>query len=356
MRAKQLYKNLLVAVCSTVFVLYCFFLTPPQVRSHSCARAMYMWESDRTQISENEAQFLKGNKIKRLYVKLFEVDFNPYSGNFPLSKTSFTDHLLPDSMEIVPTVFIRNVVFKKCTVESIHELADNILFLIQKKMNEQFPQHTHFTEIQIDCDWTIKTQQNYHAFLRALKLKMSKEVCLSATLRLYPYKFPDKMGVLPVDRAMLMCYNLIPPLVAGNRNSILDLNELDKYLTGAQHYPIPLDVALPMFSNVLVYKNKMFHSLLSTPAKELKPLTLPYKGNLRILQKDTTIQRVYLRKGDILKLEYVSSKRLQKAAAMVSQKVQFDGTPVVAFYQLNESQLKSYENKKLGTVYAYFSW
>ena len=65
-------------------------------------------------------------------------------------------------------------------------------------------------EIQIDCDWTKSTKDKYFYLLKKIKELSKKEI--SCTLRLYPYKYPEIMGVPPVDKAMLMCYNLIKPL------------------------------------------------------------------------------------------------------------------------------------------------
>jgi hypothetical protein len=346
--------TIVVGLC-IAFYAYLYWL-PNTKQTHPCMRAMYFWESERSYLSDNEVAFLRNTENKRLYLKFFEVDHNAFSGDFPIAKSTIRGNALPDSIEIVPTVFIRNAVFKHGDKQSINQLVENMMFLLNKRYHEQFPGFPKYKELQIDCDWTISTRQNYHAFLKAVKLKLPKGTLLSATLRLYPYKFPDKMGVLPVDRAMLMCYNLIPPLESGNRNSILDLSELDKYLSNAASYPVPLDVAFPVFSNALVFKNKFFHSMLHAPIDNLKKCTIPFKGNLRMVAKDTTVEHVYLRKGDLIKLEAVSPKRLLKAVQLVHQKVDFSGTPVVSLFQLNESQLKQYDDKTLGTLYATFSW
>ncbi|MBK7469002.1 MAG: hypothetical protein IPJ43_20660 [Saprospiraceae bacterium] len=60
-------------------------------------------------------------------------------------------------------------------------------------------------------------------FLFPTKLKSISDKEISATLRLYPYKYTDNMGVPPVDKVMLMCYNLLNPLENLKQNSILDL-------------------------------------------------------------------------------------------------------------------------------------
>lgn len=118
-----------------------------------------------------------------------------------------------------------------------------------------------FGEIQIDCDWTLKTKVNYFAFLNALK-KISHKT-ISCTLRLYPFKYPEIMGTPPVDKATLMCYNLTKPLESENKNSILDNNELRSYLKNTEKYPIHLDIALPLFS--MMYQNGRKYKALLIP-------------------------------------------------------------------------------------------
>ena len=49
---------------------------------------------------------------------------------------------------------------------------------------------------------------------------------MSATIRLHQVKYRADTGVPPVDRGMLMAYNLLPPDQAGERSSILDNREL----------------------------------------------------------------------------------------------------------------------------------
>ncbi|MEM0544143.1 hypothetical protein WFZ85_16275, partial [Flavobacterium sp. j3] len=93
-------------------------------------------------------------------------------------------------------------------------------------------------------------------FLKKLKEISKKEI--SCTLRLYPYKYPDKMGVPPVDKVMIMCYNLINPLENENKNSILDLAELESYLISVPKYHKHIVIAFPIYSWMQVYLNKRF--------------------------------------------------------------------------------------------------
>ena len=122
-----------------------------------------------------------------------------------------------------------------------------------------------FNEIQIDCDWTKYSKEKYFYLLKKIKELSDKK--LSCTLRLYPYKYPDIMGVPPVDKATLMCYNLIKPLSQQNKNSILDIEELKKYLNEKKSSPLHLDIVLPTFYWTQLYQNNQFVQLLGLTLK-----------------------------------------------------------------------------------------
>jgi len=324
------------------------------VEKPSVTAAFYYWESDQHSLDEKEKKVLEKQHVQKLYVKFFEVDKNEANRIIPISKSELElVKTKEEPVEIIPTIYIRNVVFKNTSKTEILELVDHLIHLVKKRYSEQFKGFGSFKELQIDCDWTLSTTDNYHYFLRELKKKT--KVQLSATLRLYPYKFPDKMGVLPVDRAMLMCYNLLPPLESGNRNSILDNTELAKYLIGAKPYPIPLDVALPVFSNVLVYKHEHFNSIIHTRIAELKNYTKHDEGPWYYVVRDTTVTGVFLHQGDKLRVENIEKKRLNEAIRLIRKNVSFKGDMTVALFYLNTQQLQSYDTKTLRTCFTSFN-
>ena len=64
-----------------------------------------------------------------------------------------------DSVTIVPTIFIKNEIFKFNDEKSLDLLADNIVFLTEKYIQEAPIRNSD--EIQIDCDWTKSTKEKY---------------------------------------------------------------------------------------------------------------------------------------------------------------------------------------------------
>lgn len=317
-------------------------------------KAFYFWENNRTSLSKFEINELEELKTNKLYVKFFEVEKNEIHGIIPSAKSELRlSRKELDQIEIIPTVYIRNSVFKNTSKKELIDLSENIYSLIKKKYTEsfQFSKNT-LKELQIDCDWTESSKENYFYFLKQLdKVSLAK---ISATLRLYAYKFPEKMGVLPVDRVMLMCYNLLSPLEAGNRNSILELEELKKYLIGAKKYPLPLDVALPIYSAIHIYQNNKFRGMLYGENRKLVKRTKSTKGLWHTIKKDTLVNQIFIRKGDKIKFEFNSPNKIKKAIDIIKSNVIFEGQTTIVLYHLQETELKQYSNEELANFYTLF--
>jgi hypothetical protein len=316
-------------------------------------KAMYFWESKPYNLCFESEEFLIQNEVEKIYLKFFEVEKNEALVIFPSAKTNLKLPSKLASIAIIPTVYIRNEVFKNSSKQELNEFADNLLHLIEKKYNDNFSNLSRsYQEIQMDCDWTISTQENYFYFLK--KLKEHSKITISATLRLYPYKFPDKMGVLPVDRAMLMCYNLLPPLDAGNKNSILDLEELSKYLVGAQTYPLPLDLALPIYSSALVYKNDQFAGIHYLGKSDLTTSLQEIKSPFYSSTKDTLLNELFMRVGDKVKLEKIDLTLLENALKIIQKNISFEEGTTISLFQLNSLGEHRFNHEEITSLYSTF--
>lgn len=337
-----------------LFLIIIFYLASCKNKIENVERAFYYWKSDEWSLSDKEKQICDSLNIQKLYVKFFEVDYNEELGSFPISKTnlrswSFDNRKLKS---VVPTVYLRNIVFSKSSKEDLNILADNVNFLINKYQTAEYKNQT-IKEFQMDCDWTMKTKDNYFYFLQKLKTISGKQI--SATLRLYPYKYPDKMGVPPVDKVMLMCYNLLNPLENPSKNSILDLNELKSYLKDVDKYPKHLDIALPIYSWVQVYHNELFSSALYTDTKQLKTILKQEKSFWYRVTQDTVINSTYLRIGDKIKYEEIDATKIKSAIALLKQYIEFDKNTTVSLFHLEEKQFNNFTNEELSTFYTDFS-
>jgi hypothetical protein len=337
------------------FGLY-FFCAPK--RHFDYTRGIYDW-SGVTRI-----EYADTLHIQKYYQKFFEVGLDDRLEPTPIdeiwegsiadrnrmidnkdaeSYPYYRDTIVKHPVYVVPCVYIHQAVFLQKTLNT-KELAKKVLHLLDWHLLEyNYPAASRLIEFQIDCDWPAKGQGAYFDFLIALKKEMRNSIkyahiLLSATLRLYPYKFPDQMGILPVDRAMLMCYNLQPPDHRGQKRSIFSLKVLHDYLVGARVYPVALDIALPIFNLAYVYDEHLFQKMLHNVDKDFKGILHHDNGYWFTLQKDTLIYDYpkdnFLRKGQRVKLEEVSLKELKKALKLIDQNVVFRDRPTLSFYSI----------------------
>jgi hypothetical protein len=317
-------------------------------------RAFYYWKSEYTESSEMAA--LQKYQTHTLYVKYFEIDYSEAMGNYPLDKTQIGryENQQMDSVSIVPTIYIKNDIFRYNTKHDLVKLADNIVYLVDKYNKEKFKNTTIASEIQIDCDWTKSTKESYFYLLQKIK-EISKRN-ISCTLRLYPYKYPEIMGTPPVDRVMLMCYNLVKPLTDGDKNSILDLKELESYLTVKKEYPIPMDVALPIYSWTQWYQNNHFSGLLTLGSKEIQSFAKPVKPMWYEVTKDTSMNyETYFRKGDQLKCEEIDAKLVEDAIQLIKKKVVLHDNCTIALFHLDQSILNQFTHEEINGFYTAFT-
>lgn len=342
-----------------VFVSTLLFSCNSNHKVEHVERAFYHWKNKSIE-QENIAQIKKLN-VTKLYVKLFEVDYSPTRGNFPFSKNRpyYYNFKELDTIKIVPTIFVKNGIFQYNDEKSLDKLADNIVFLVEKyssenNYNNRKEKIFDYDEIQIDCDWTKSTKDKYFYLLKKIKELSNKNI--SCTLRLYAYKYPDIMGVPPVDKATLMCYNLIQPLSQQNQNSILEVEELKKYLNQKKSYPVHLDIALPTFYWTQLYQNNRFTQLLDLSTKDVKSFTKMVKPLWYQVERDTSISYdTYLKAGDQLKCEDVSAKAIYEAIEVIKKHVKLDKHTTISLFDLDNSTFNQYTDEEISNFYNHFT-
>ena len=200
--------------------------------------AVYYWRTD-LRLDSTERAFLSQYHINKVYCRYFDVVMDDSGEPKPNATISFSD-TLPDSIEIIPTVYIT----EDCMHADYDGLAEKIVTRI-RQMNEtnDIP---NVREIQIDCDYTSKSRKTYYDFLRKVggkwKEKSGKRL-LSTTIRLHQLS----MEAPPVDYGALMIYNTGDPRKWEERNPILDYRDVYPYLNRLDQYPLPLAAAYPVF-------------------------------------------------------------------------------------------------------------
>ncbi len=304
--------------------------------------AFYYWKNTTNQIHQTEAALAKKLETKKLYVKLFEVEKDAKFGIQPIAKTQLGSWGIPSDLRhlhIIPTIFIKNEVLRNTPTKDLNKLAKDLIFLSEKYYAKLFSRsYPGFTEMQIDCDWTASTKENYFYLLYKIKTLSEKEI--SCTLRLYPYMYPKIMGVPPVDKVTLMCYNLTNSLEKKNNNSIQDNTELEKYLKGVKKYPVHLDIALPFYSWTLVFQNNKFEKVLSLEETTLKEIAHPTKPLWWEVHESKAVGDIYLRIGDQLKVERITKEETEKTIALLKKYIDFDDYTTLSFFHLDHQNTK----------------
>ncbi|MGB4773027.1 MAG: hypothetical protein WBP58_16315 [Chitinophagaceae bacterium] len=329
-------------------ILWWFFCeactTPPAAPE----RAMYHWKSV-YQPNTIETSFLTRHKIHTLYVKYFDVDADPMTGKpIPVATLNRVDPF-PDSLNIVPVVFITQPALRQWKETDIDSFAQKISTRISQITVDAGLSETK--EWQLDCDWTEKTKATYFRLVEAIKqIAHQQNITLSVTLRLYPYKYPTVMGVPPADKALLMCYNMGNLTHPATVNSIIDPYEMKKYLTLGQPYPLPLDAALPLFSWHVWFREKTYLGLVY-PAELDRVACLVQTGNLRTFNKDTVIGGRLFQKGDWLREERSDIEDLIKAIELIRTKPGKQTIQRLALFHLDSLILNKYDQDALEALF-----
>lgn len=244
------------------------------------------------------------------------------------------------SAEIIPVIFIKEAVFTDMAAWECDTLAARIYRLI----NEISKHHNiRFNEVQFDCDWTKRSQSDYFTFLALFKSRFNCRV--TATIRLHQVKYPESMGIPPVDKGILMFYNM-GKIGADTVNSIYDKRTAARYTAYLNKYPLPLDLALPVFGwNIQLRDGKVEELLNKTiTADDLNDTSfVSLQGTFYTLKNDGFRKGFYFKKGDQIKREFVSGEQLLDIAKSLSKSMRKPAELI--FYDLDSVNLKQYDTK-----------
>jgi hypothetical protein len=325
----------------------------PKKEDRKAERAFYYWKSN-FRVADAERNTIDTLKVQTIYLKFFDVDWNNNTGApIPVAQLRITDssYLQSQRLNIIPVIFITNECIYKIGPAQVNDLAQKITSLT-KSMEENYSL-TNISEVQIDCDWTASTREKYFSLLNRLK-ELNSTVIFSATIRLHQIKFSDKTGVPPVSRGMLMCYNMGNLTNIETRNSILEIDELKKYIGDLHNYPLPLDVALPLFDWKVLFRKGKFSGLIEGLSDSLLTATAFNKnGNRFIAVKDTTAGGYEFKAGDLLRTEESSYKEVLGAAMLLSEKVS-NRELRISLYHLDPVILNKYSTHEIENIYNAF--
>lgn len=323
-----------------LFLLSCGDHSDPIPEIHAF-RAFYHWQTafDLDSLERNRLDALA---VDRLYVKFFDLDWDRENGEVvPLASVQLDTAGLGDR-RIIPTVFITNRSMLQLPEAEIPVLARRMV----DKIDRQFEVLDQpLQEVQLDCDWTGRSRSVFFQLLEELdKLYQERRIDLSVTIRLHQLRYPDRTGVPPVDRGVLMFYNMGDLQDWAEPNSILNLEKAAAYLPDALEYPLHLDLALPLFRWAVLFREGKMIKLINEPEESLlqeqQYFQMTSSGRYRVLES-TYLGGYYLYEGDQLRVESVSASQLRAAYELVHRQFP-QATQNLIFYHLEPVVLERY--------------
>lgn len=312
--------------------------------------SFYHWQT-KLDLSAVEQEYLKQLGVKKIYTKFFDVDWDFVQEEaLPLAQIQINSNGL-EKIALVPTIFITNRTFLNIPNEAIDTLASRIYQRILS-LSKQMPS-IDIKEIQIDCDWTQRTKTAYFNLLKQLKTQLPATCQLSATIRLHQVKFPKRTGIPPVDRGMLMFYNMGDLENWDSDNSILNVRIGKQYLDGAKEYPLVLDLALPIFSWGVLYRNdrmiKLINNLDAATLKDTTRFQNIETQRYKVVES-TYLNSYYLYKEDLIRLEQVAYPMLKESAILLKNMLKKNDISL-SFYHLDTATIKNFPYEQLESIY-----
>lgn len=321
-----------------------------QKPERTVSTAFYHWQT-RLALTEPEEQYLQKINARALYIKFFDVDWDENRQQaVPLAILQVADSL-PDSLAVIPTVFITNRTFSQLDGDRIDTLAqrihDKIFELAENFTNQPLP------EIQVDCDWSQTTREKYFRLLRYLRAQLQpRDMLLSATIRLHQIHYRETTGVPPVDRGALMCYNTGEVTDWSEENSILRLETAGPYFDRLSSYPFDLDLALPIFAWGVLFRDgrmiRLINDLRPADLSDSTCFSLLYDNRYEVI-KSTFLRGYYLYRGDRLRLERTNAATLRDVTAQLSERWQTQQLRLI-FYHLDSTTTADYQWRQLNDL------
>jgi hypothetical protein len=323
-------------ICGRLFLLL-VFLSLASCRHANPPLSFYYWKTQFS-LGTVEKKVLQEHKVQQLYVRYFDIDFPPEATQpEPVSPIQLNNDI--KSYAIVPVIYIKNRTFEKIDNTGVTNLAKNVFHLVSQ-INKSHQLQTR--EIQFDCDWTDGTKDKYFLFIQQYRA-LSKQI-ITATIRLHQVKYKERTGIPPVDRGVLMYYNM-GTINTGDQNSIYDKSIASRYNAYMATYPLQLDIALPIFSwGYTIREGKVVQLLNKINVGHFKNDSnfIP-AGPDRFLAKQACFKAgYYFKQQDMVKLEHVLEENLLDITSAINR---YAGHRIqqVILYDLDSANIVQYD-------------
>ena len=329
-----------------LFILLLFSFSCKEEKKEAKKTASFYYWKQHFKLSPTQKKLLRDLNCKKIHVKYFDIKWDEAINKaVPAAKITFEN--VP-KLNIIPCIFIENQVFKKNKESDLANLTYHLIQEISKKNK------ISYNEIQFDCDWTKNTREKYFTFLKKIKQKLQKNQIISATIRLHQYKYPNRTGIPPIKKGVLMCYNMGKIEDINSKNSIISPEVLKSYLTGKTPYPIKLDLALPIYKWGLIFRfGKLNHIIndVKDPSsnKNFKSLG---GGKFKAITS-FYFQETYINKGEVLKVEESTPENISICSKILAKSKHKFGNLV--FYHLSHESIKNYNAKFFTKILSIFN-
>lgn len=314
---------------------------------HTETNAIYFWKTVCT-LNSADRKFLDDNNIQRAYVRFFDIvpDTSPLAVEeiIPNASLQMKDSL-PVS-EIVPTIFITQDALNR--MDGKYNIwADKIVTRVRAMCSyNELPEPE---EIQLDCDWTEDSQNNFFELCREVKECLTQQdptALLSATIRLHQLS----QEAPPVDYGVLMLYNTGSFRNISEKNSILSKETVEPYLKNLPSYPLHLDIAYPTYSWQLLFHNNQFVGIIRQELSENDEALQNIDGSHVKVVKDVLIGDLHLKTGDVIRVERSDFNTIKEVKDLVDKLLQSKPHSNI-IYHLDSKNLSNYTEDEIKAIY-----
>lgn len=326
---------------------------------HRPVNAVYYWKTV-FDPGKAELDFMESHDVGRIYLRMFDIVAN--SGAMPPE-----DSVVPNATlrfpavedagywasrpalakaDYVPTVYI--------TVEALRAMGEEPAVwaakIVERVCNMvSYNFIPNVDEFQLDCDWTESTEQAFFDLCESVKSELvsrDKNYRLSSTIRLHQLAKP----VPPVDFGVLMVYNTGDFADPDAMNSILDPEDVKPYLSNLSGYRLPLDVAYPLYTWQLLFRDRQFAGLLREVDLSDPADFEPAGENRHKALREIVTGRTIIRKGDIVRTEKSDYKSISAIKRIIDRRIASPNYSM-SLYHLDPGAFSSFTHDEIDSIY-----
>ena len=310
--------------------------------------AVYYWKTT-WMLSDEERKFLDEHHIRKIYLRYFDVyaEKDNVSALVPTPVPQATIRFkepVPQDVEIIPTVFIDNNLFRYGHMSDyFQKLVDRILIMSETNDIE------NVREVQLDCDGSQTTESADFNFLEDVNSQLTKnKIELSVTIRLHQLR----MKARPVPRGVPKCYDTGALRHYDTGNSILSAADVAPYASYLKNYKLSLDIAYPTFSWAAWFSHDGHLKALLRDANPADTCLIQVNGNKYRVKYGFYQEGHYLAVDNRVRFEVSDFKEIMLAKKMLEH--QPEGFTVI-IYHLDSANLSKYTKDELDKIYNVYS-